>query len=214
MEISFYVGAFLLFLQFVHSPSFGSGFEFLRVSPCIFSLFESIFRYFPGFLGYCKTTLGSEETLNADCFLRTRLIEGYVEFLRVSFRRYFFLKVSWLRACSRRPRDQPDQRLSTSRRALVTSTRNAASIKTKRRHLDFSLVLIHVESLRWQKPLLKLEKQKGQFSSIVFVPVGILIRFLWAFSQLLMVHATAPFHFHFDFLFSVWQEFNWLCWHL
>ncbi|XP_044169297.1 uncharacterized protein LOC114964302 [Acropora millepora] len=34
------------------------------------------------FLGYCKTTLGSEETLNADCFLRTRLIEGYVEFLR------------------------------------------------------------------------------------------------------------------------------------
>ena len=50
MEISFYVGAFLLFLQFVRSLSFGSGFEFLRVSPCIFSLFESIFRYFPGFL--------------------------------------------------------------------------------------------------------------------------------------------------------------------
>ena len=70
--------------SFVLSP-FGSGFEFLRLSPCIFSLFESIFRYFPGFLGYCKTTLGSEETLNADCFLRTRLLEGYLEFLRVSF---------------------------------------------------------------------------------------------------------------------------------
>ena len=84
MEISFSVGTFLLFLQFVHSPSFRSGFEFLRVSPCIFSLFQSIFRYFPGFLGYGKT-LGSEETLNADCFLRTRLLEGYVEFLRVSF---------------------------------------------------------------------------------------------------------------------------------
>ncbi|XP_074628857.1 uncharacterized protein LOC141886568 isoform X2 [Acropora palmata] len=38
-----------------------------------------------GFLGYCKTTLGSEETLNTDCFLRTGLIEGYVEFLQVSF---------------------------------------------------------------------------------------------------------------------------------
>ena len=85
----FYVGAFLLFLQFVRSLSFGSGFEFLRVSPCIFSLFESIFRYFPGFLGYCKTTLGSEETLNADCFLRTGLLEGYVDFLRVSFSRHF-----------------------------------------------------------------------------------------------------------------------------
>ncbi|XP_074626445.1 uncharacterized protein LOC141884544 isoform X2 [Acropora palmata] len=38
-----------------------------------------------GFLDYCKTTLGSEETLNTDCFLRTGLIEGYVEFLQVSF---------------------------------------------------------------------------------------------------------------------------------
>ena len=85
MEISFYVGAFLLFLQLVCSLYFGLGFEFLRVSPCIFSLFQSIFRYFPGFLGNGKTTLGSEETLNADCFLRTRLLEGYVEFLRVSF---------------------------------------------------------------------------------------------------------------------------------
>ena len=70
--------------SFVRSPSFGSGFEFLRVSPCIFSLFQSIFRYCPGFLGYGKT-LGSEETLNADCFLRTRLLEGHVEFLRLSF---------------------------------------------------------------------------------------------------------------------------------
>ncbi|XP_074618940.1 uncharacterized protein LOC141877816, partial [Acropora palmata] len=34
------------------------------------------------FLGYCKRTLGSEETLNADCFLRTGLLEGYVDFLR------------------------------------------------------------------------------------------------------------------------------------
>ncbi|XP_074621122.1 uncharacterized protein LOC141879731 isoform X1 [Acropora palmata] len=42
-------------------------------------------KLFPGFLGYCKTTLGSEETLNTDCFLRTGLIEGYVEFLQVSF---------------------------------------------------------------------------------------------------------------------------------
>ncbi|XP_074608121.1 uncharacterized protein LOC141863835 [Acropora palmata] len=41
------------------------------------------------FLGYCKRTLGSEETLNADCFLRTGLLEGYVDFLRVSFSRHF-----------------------------------------------------------------------------------------------------------------------------
>ena len=44
----------------------------------------SHFFNFPGFLGYGKT-LGSEETLNADCFLRTRLLEGHVEFLRLSF---------------------------------------------------------------------------------------------------------------------------------
>ena len=80
MSVHFY------FWQFVRSVAFCSGFEFSRgVSPCIFSLFESIFCYFLGYLGYCKTTLGSEETLNADCFLRTGLIEGYVEFLRVSF---------------------------------------------------------------------------------------------------------------------------------
>ena len=58
MSVHFY------FWQFVRSVAFCSGFEFSRgVSPCIFSLFESIFCYFLGYLGYCKTTLGSEETL-------------------------------------------------------------------------------------------------------------------------------------------------------
>ena len=51
-------------------------------------------------------------------------------------------------------------------------------------------------------PLFKLEKQEGQFSSIVSVPVGILICFLSEFSQLLMVHLTVLFHFHF-FIFGV-----------
>ena len=78
--IFLFMSVLFYFLQFVCSLSFCSGFELSRVSPCIFTLFESIFCYFPGFLGYCKMILGSEETFDADCFLRTCLIERFVEF--------------------------------------------------------------------------------------------------------------------------------------
>ena len=83
--IFLFMSVLFYFLQFVCSLSFCSGFELSRVSPCIFTLFESIFCYFPAFLGYCKTILGSEETFDADCFLRKCLIERYVELLRMSF---------------------------------------------------------------------------------------------------------------------------------
>ena len=83
--IFLFMSVLFYFWKFVCSLSFCSGFELSRISPSIFTLFESIFCYFPGFLGYCKTILGSEETFDADCFLRTCLIERYVEFLRRSF---------------------------------------------------------------------------------------------------------------------------------